>query len=171
MAAPSAAPGGPPHRQPSPAPLTTSGDGGSSEPLSSARSAPSARRWTQLGTQKGFRHAAIQLSGGTGFPEDPQWLFNQDWYTPGYAPTPGLASLLPLAAPAGPDLYWLVSYAVVFAYTLGLVATTVDGLDPRVLLGERSEVGVAAGFHDGDIALAGVLSPSGLDRSELGWAG
>ncbi|PLS75760.1 MAG: hypothetical protein CYG61_05495 [Actinobacteria bacterium] len=125
----------------------------------------------ELETKGGATHAAIQLSGGPGFPEDPQWLFKQDWYTPGYAPTPGLASLLALAAPAGPDLYWLVSYAVVFAYTLGLVGTTLDRLDPQALLGQRSQVGVAAGFHDGDIALVGVLEPSGLDRSELDWAG
>ncbi|MDP9420227.1 MAG: hypothetical protein M3P53_08795 [Actinomycetota bacterium] len=125
----------------------------------------------ELETEAGATHAAIQLSGGPGFPEDPQWLFTQDWYTPGYAPTPGLASLLPLAGPAGPDLYWLVSYAVVFAYTLGLVATTLDGLDRHVVLGQRPQLGVAAGFHDGDIALVGVLSAYGLDRSELGWAG
>ncbi|HUR17314.1 MAG TPA: hypothetical protein VMZ51_00060 [Acidimicrobiales bacterium] len=113
--------------------------------------------------------AVLKLSGGRGFPHDPDWLFKQDWYPGGYAPTPGLGSLLGIAA-SSQDHFGLVSYAFVLTYSLGLVAAALDATDPSQVLQGADQVGIAVGFHDGDIAQLGVLSDSGLDRSTLGWA-
>lgn len=119
------------------------------------------------GAGPGRTEAVLAASGGAGFPDE-GWLSKLPWDAAGYAPTPGLRSLLPLAATADEDLRWLVGYAVVFAYTLGLTAAVLDSVDAASLLGDRKRLGIAAGFHDGDIALVGVLTPDGFDRSDLG---
>jgi hypothetical protein len=113
--------------------------------------------------------AVLELSGGPGFPDDPDWLFTQDWYPGGYAPTPGLRSLLSIAA-SSEDHFKLVRYAIVLTYSLGLVAAALDAIDPSQVLRGADQLGIAVGFHDGDIAQLGVLSASGLDRSSLRWA-
>ena len=113
--------------------------------------------------------AVLELSGGQGFPDDPDWLFKQDWHPGGYAPTSGLRSLLSIAA-SSDDHFEIVSYAVVLAYSLGLVSAMLDTTDPSQVLRGADQLGIAVGFHDGDIALLGVLSASGLDRSSMGWA-
>lgn len=113
--------------------------------------------------------AVLELSGGPGFPDDPDWLFKQDWYPGGYAPTPGLRSL-PRIAASSEDHFGLVSYAFVLVYSLGLVAAALDATDPPRVLRGADQLGIAVGFHDGDIAQLGVLTASGLNRSSSGWA-
>lgn len=109
----------------------------------------------------------VEVSGGPGFPHDPDWLFKQDWYPRGYAPTPGLRSLLAIGYASGH--FELVSHPVVLVYTISMVLDFLDAVDPRLVLDGRDQLGVAAGFHDGDIAQLGVLTPAGLDRSTLAW--
>lgn len=106
------------------------------------------------------------VSGGPGFP-DPDWLAGRDWEPPGYAPAPGLRSLLPLAVAGGPEVTELVRSAVVLTYALGLTAAALDAVDPALVLAGRPALGVATGFSDGNVALVGILSATGLDRSRL----
>ncbi len=112
--------------------------------------------------------AVLEISGGPGFFDDPNWLDKQSWYPGGYAPTPGLRSLLPIGESAGAAVSEVVSYAIVFAYAVGLVITVFEEANPVTILGDRPSFGVAAGFHDGDIARLGVLTTSGFSRS-LQW--
>jgi hypothetical protein len=112
--------------------------------------------------------AALELTGGPGFPDDPEWLFKQDWHPGGHAPTPGLRSLLAIGA-ASDDAFAVVSYAVVFTYTIGLVSAALEVAGPALLMPGIEQLGIAVGFHDGDIAALGVLRAAGLDRATLGW--
>jgi hypothetical protein len=116
----------------------------------------------------GGTEAVIMVTGGPDFP-DPEWLFNQDWEPDEYAPTPGLRSIIPLAESFDPDTQWLVSYAIVFAYVLALASGVCESPNRLQILGTHSRLAIAAGHHDGDIALMGVLRAEGLDRTEFGW--
>lgn len=127
----------------------------------------------------------MELSGGPGWPDDPDWLSSQDWHPDGYAPTPGLRLLLDIGGESSPDLFGVVSYAVVFVYTLGLVSAVLDTIDPMLFLNGREQLGIATGFHDGDIALLalaqGPLGRAGRHKSSAnlqpffrlasGWSG
>lgn len=118
------------------------------------------------GAVPGRFEAVAAVTGAPGFP-DPDWLKGRNWEPPGYAPTTGLRSLLPLAFAGGPEVRGLVASAVVLAYGLGFTAAVVDAVDRAKLLAGRPELAVATGFADGNVALVGVLTPAGLDRSRL----
>ena len=118
------------------------------------------------GPGPGRAEAVIAVSGGPGFP-DPEWLKKKNWDPPGYVPAAGLRSMLPLSVPGGSEVRHLVGSAIVLSYGLGFTAAVVDGLDPARLLGGRPELGIATGFSDGNVALVGILTSSGLDRSRL----
>ncbi len=64
----------------------------------------------------------------------------------------------------------MVSYAVVFTYAIGLVSAALEFAGPTLLMPGIEQLGIAVGFHDGDIAALGVLGGAGLDRAILGWA-
>ncbi len=113
--------------------------------------------------------AVLQLSGGPGYPDDDEWPFKQNWRADGYAPTPGLRSLLQIGATGGDTVFGVVSYAIVFTYVVGLVTTALDDADPPVIRPEWPRLAIAAGFHDGDTAELGVLTGAGLDRSKTRW--
>ena len=112
--------------------------------------------------------AAIELVGGSGFPKDEQWLFHLSRRA-GFAPTPGLGELLPLAASAAPQVRDLVAYAVVLAYAMALSVDAIEAAGVSALLGGRPLLGVAAGFHDGDIALVGIARDGRVNRSAIAW--
>ena len=116
------------------------------------------------GSVPGMFEAFVNLSGGAGFP-DPAWPSGRTWETAGYAPAPGLRSLLPLTAGEEPEARALATGPVVFAYALGLVAALVDTLDPAAALGDKPQLGVVVGDPEGDSVVLGVLSATGLDRS------
>lgn len=126
---------------------------------------------TMCHTHPETAEAVLEINGGPGFPDDPEWLYRQDWCPEGYAPTPGLRSLLRIGdGRHNRDEDGLVSYGIVFVYALGLVMAAIETTDPTLLLGGRVRLGIAMGFHDGDIARLGVLTSAGLDRSGIGWA-
>lgn len=111
----------------------------------------------------------ISLTGGTTFPDD-DWLFDQDWSPSEFLPTPVLRGLASGASvDDDPDLAWLVTYALTFAYAVGLVAEVLRGDAGGALLGDRASLAVAVGFHDGDIVLLGSLSADGLDTADMDW--
>lgn len=121
--------------------------------------------------------SAVTLSGGTGYPGD-EWGYQQEWYPDGYLPTPGLAGLAGEAARADAALeadgreahaYRVATFDLAFAHSLALAADVMRGPAGAVLLGEHARLGVASGFHDGDVAFLGELTPSGLDTSSLHW--
>ena len=116
------------------------------------------------GAVPGKLEAVVNLSGGTGFP-DPAWPSGRTWETAGYAPAPGLRSILPLTAEEAPETRALVAGPVVFAYSLGLVAALVDALDPAAALGAKHQLGVVIGDPEGESVVLGVLTAGGLDRS------
>lgn len=122
--------------------------------------------YERRGSVPGRFEAVTAVTGAPGFP-DPHWLDGRNWEPPGYAPAGGLSALLPFAFAGGPELRDLVASAVVLAYGLGFTAAVVDGVDQAKLLGGRAELAVATGFADGEVALVGILTPSGLDRSRL----
>ena len=113
--------------------------------------------------------AVLEVSGGPGFFDDPDWLDKQSWYPGGYAPTAGLRSLLPIGESGGEAVSEVVSYAIVFTYAVGLVLTALEEADLGQIILGRPKLGVAAGFHDGDIARLGVLTSSGFNRSGVQW--
>lgn len=112
--------------------------------------------------------AVLAVSGGPGYP-NPDWLDDQTWYPGGYAPTPGLRSILPIAASGGSEIFSLASYVVVFSYVLGLVVTALGQVDRTRVLRRWARLGIAAGFHDGDIVDVGILTRTGFDRSNMRW--
>lgn len=112
----------------------------------------------------GMFEAFVNLSGGTRFP-DPAWPAGRTWETAGYAPAPGLRSILPLTGGTPPEVRAVVAGPVVFAYSLALVATLVDGLDPAAALGTKEQLGLVVGDPEGESVVLGVLTAGGLDRS------
>ena len=115
------------------------------------------------GSAPGRFEAFVNLSGGTGYP-DPAWPTGRTWETAGYAPAPGLRSILPLTADTPPEVR-AVAGPVVFAYSLALVAALVDTLDPAGALGAKDQLGVVVGEPEGESVVLGVLTAGGLDRS------
>ena len=116
------------------------------------------------GPRPGRVELVVALSGGPGFP-DPSWLANQTWDPVGYAPTQGLRSLLPLAAEASEDVRAVVREPLALVYVAALAAATLDAVDPSRILGDRPQLGVAAGFVDGELVLIGILTAGGLERT------
>ena len=118
------------------------------------------------GPRPGRTELVLAVSGGARFPEA-GWEADQPWDPVGYAPTPGLRSLLPLAAEERDEVRAVVGGAVALVYAVGLVVAAIDGADASRVLGNRPHLGVAAGFPDGDLVLVGVVTPAGLDRSSM----
>lgn len=116
------------------------------------------------GAVPGRAEAFVNLSGGSGFP-DPAWPTGRTWETAGYAPAPGLRSILPLTAEESPEARALVAGPVVFAYSLALVAALLDTLDAAAALGTKDQLGVVVGDPEGESVVLGVLTAGGLDRS------
>jgi hypothetical protein len=113
--------------------------------------------------------AAMELTGGCGYPRDEQWLFHLDW-RPGPVPAPGLGELLPLAASGPEEMRDLVAYAVVLGYAMALSADAIEAAGVNILLDARPMLtAVATGFCDGDIALIGTMGNGRLDRSAISW--
>lgn len=111
------------------------------------------------------RTEAFMAVSGTTRPPGPEWLSTKSWDPHGYAPAPGLRSLLPLAASGEPEVGELVRSAVVPAYGVGLTAAVLDAVDPGVVLAGRHHLVVATGPSEGEPVVVGDLTPAGLDRS------
>lgn len=118
---------------------------------------------------QGTTEAVLEVEGNVGFPHDQEWLFNSLWDFAGYAPTPGLRRLIPIAAQEPYLLQDFVSYAVVLTYTMALTADVIDRVSPSTLLEGRSLMGIATGFHNGDITMIGTVYPTGFVRSGIIW--
>lgn len=116
------------------------------------------------GSGPGRVETFVAVNGGSGFP-DPDWLTARSWDPPGYAPTPGLRSLLPATVDADPAVRQAVRTGLVLAYGVGFAAAVIESVDPAQLLGGRAHLEVTTGFADGDVLLVGRLTPSGLDRT------
>jgi len=76
-----------------------------------------------------------------------------------------------MAIPRGEAEYGIVTYALSLIFAIGLVLEVVTGPFADALLGGHDEIGVAVGFHDGDIVGLGVLTTGGLETATLGWTG
>ena len=116
------------------------------------------------GPRPGRVELVLALSGGSRYP-DADWLSDLPWDPVGYAPTPGLRSLLPLAADAADDVRAVVREPLALVYAVGLVAATFDAVEVAGVVGDRPQLGVVAGFPDGDLVVVGVLTAGGLDRA------
>ncbi len=122
----------------------------------------------EIGDYPNDVESVVELSGGPGFP-DPDWLFQQTWHPPGYLATPGLTPIARLASPFGDALFSLVTYSLAFAYSLALTCELVNGPTGTLLTDDHDQLGVAVGFHDGDILRVGALTAEGLDTASMGW--
>jgi hypothetical protein len=118
----------------------------------------------EIGNHPSETESVVALSGGPTYPSD-NWLFEQTWYPPGYLATPGLQPLASLASAYGDDLFHLVTYSLTFAYAVGLVSEVLQRSSGPVLFGDHDRLGVAVGFHDGDILELGELRADGLDTT------
>ncbi|MGH9177747.1 MAG: hypothetical protein ACRD0N_04240 [Acidimicrobiales bacterium] len=116
------------------------------------------------GSGPGRVETFVAVNGGAGFP-DPGWLEAHSWDPPGYAPTPGLRSLLPATVDADPGVRRAVRTGLVLAYGAGYAAAVIEAVGPAHLLAGRDQLEITTGFADGDVLLVGRLTPSGLDRA------
>jgi hypothetical protein len=116
------------------------------------------------GSGPGRVETFVAVNGGSGFP-DPGWLNARSWDPPGYAPAPGLRSLLPATVDADPDVRQAVRAGLVLAYGVGLAAAVVESVDTAPLLAGRDRLEITTGFADGDVLLVGRLTATGLDRT------
>jgi hypothetical protein len=116
----------------------------------------------------GTVQAAMELAGGPGFPDQHDWLLHLTWRA-GYAALPGLGAVLPLAASGTPQVRELAEYAVVLTYAMALTLDAIEAAELEPFLESRPVLGIATGFHDGDIALIGIARNGRTDRSEFTW--
>lgn len=112
--------------------------------------------------------AVMELAGGPGFPDQEDWLLHLTWRA-GQAPLPGLGAVLPLAAFGTPQVRELAEYAVVLTYAMALTLDAIEAARIEPFLESRPVLGIATGFHDGDIALIGIAHNGRIDRSEFTW--
>lgn len=114
------------------------------------------------------QQAMMELAGGPGFPDRDDWLFHLTWRA-GYAPLPGLGSVLPLAASGPLQVRDLAGYAVVLTYAMALALDAIEAAPIEPFLQSRPVLGIATGFHDGDIALIGTAHNGRINRTEITW--
>ena len=111
----------------------------------------------------------MEISGGSGYPDDEQWLVHQSWYPGGYAPAPGLQSLMSIGSVGGLVASGFVDYALVLVYSAALVAGALGALEPDDVVLGHERMGIAIGFCDGDIWMLGELAQHGMAPVKCGW--
>jgi hypothetical protein len=108
--------------------------------------------------------AWADLTGVAGYPDDDGWIFVHRW-DGGRLPALGLETLLgTLGIDGDGTAYRIVEYGLTFAYCAALVVGVLERSSAMALLGGRDRVGIASGFHDGDILVVAEVGPEGVSR-------
>lgn len=116
----------------------------------------------------GRERATAEVTGVAGYPGDEAWIFRHRW-DGFHLPAAGLGSLLlGVDHRTDPGAHRVVDYGLVFAWCAALVVGAVERVGAPALLDTRPHLGVASGFHDGDIALVAHLGADGVER-RTGW--